>query len=375
MSTSERELVLQREMAFPRELVWKAMTVPEHVNMWWGPDGFRNENVTMDFRVGGAWTFEMVGPDGTRYPNHSVFKEITPPSRLVYDHGDGARVWFEASIILEETAAGTLITLRQVYDSKQSRDEVVEKYGAIEGGKQHLAKLENYLGEHGDALGASGTPLALYGHPFSSYTQKVLIALYENGTPFEFRCLGPDTPQYAAEWQRRWPLRKFPLLVDGGRDVAESSIIIEYLQMAHPGPVWLLPADASAALDVRFMDRFFDLHVMTPMQHAVGGALSGDPAWKDEALAHASGKLESAYAWLEQHLAGKTWACGTAFTLADCAAAPSLFYADWTHRISAGYPLLQAYRARLLARPSFARAVEEARQFRSLFPLGAPDRD
>jgi glutathione S-transferase/uncharacterized protein YndB with AHSA1/START domain len=375
MATSERELVLQRQLPFARELVWKAMTLPEHVNAWWGPDGFRNENVTMDLRVGGAWTFDMVGPDGTRYPNHSVFKEITPPSRLVYDHGDGQRVWFEASITLEEAHGGTLLTLRQLYDSQAARDEVVEKYGAIEGGKQHMAKLEQYLKAHQAALGAAAPALALYGHPFSSYTQKVLTALYENGTPFEFRCLGPDTPQHAAEWQRRWPLHKFPLLVDAGRDVAESSIIIEYLQMAHPGPVRLLPSDAQAALDVRFMDRFFDLHVMTPMQHAVGGALTGDATKKAEALAHARAKLEMAYAWLERHLAGITWACGADFTLADCAAAPSLFYADWTHRIAEHYSLLRAYRARLLARPSFARAVEEARQFRSLFPLGAPDRD
>lgn len=375
MATSERELVLQRELPFPRELIWKAMTVPEHVNRWWGPDGFRNENVAMDFRVGGAWTFDMVGPDGARYPNRSVYKEITPPSRLVYEHGDGARVWFEASIVLEETAGGTLITLRQLYDSQAARDEVVEKYGAIEGGKQHLAKLDNYLREHGGLAAGTGTQLALYGHPFSSYTQKVLIALYENGTPFEFRCLGPDTPQHAAEWQRRWPLNKFPLLVDGERDLAESSIIIEYLQIVHPGPVRLLPADATAALDVRFMDRFFDLHVMTPMQHAVGGALTGVTAKREEALAYAAGKLEMAYAWLERHLAGKGWAAGAEFSLADCAAAPSLFYADWTHPISASYPVLRAYRARLLARPSFARAVEEARQFRHLFPLGAPQRD
>ncbi|TAN48618.1 MAG: ATPase [Rhodospirillales bacterium] len=144
----ERELVLQREVPFSRNLVWTAMTVPEHQNRWWGPDGFRNENVTMDFRVGGAWTFEMVGPDGTRYPNHSVFKEITPPSRLIFDHGDGQRIWFEASIILEETRKGTLVTLRQLYPSKESRDEVVKKYGAIEGGEQHLAKLESYVREN-----------------------------------------------------------------------------------------------------------------------------------------------------------------------------------------------------------------------------------
>lgn len=218
-------------------------------------------------------------------------------------------------------------------------------------------------------------PLALYGHPFSSYTQKVLIALYENGTPFEFRCIGPDTPQHAAEWLRRWPLHKFPLLVDGARDVAETSIIIEYLQLAHPGPVRLLPADPLAALDVRFLDRFFDLHIMNWIQHAVNGALSGDPLKRKEGLALATEKLELAYAWLEGQLAGRTWAAGADFTLADCAAAPSLFYADWTHRISDAFPGVLAYRARLLARPSVARAVDEARPFRPLFPLGAPDRD
>jgi len=218
-------------------------------------------------------------------------------------------------------------------------------------------------------------PLALYGHPFSSYTQKVLIALYENAIPHEFRCLGPDTPQHAAEWLRRWPLRKFPLLVDGERNVVETSIIIEYLQLTHPGPVRLLPAEPMAALDVRFLDRFFDLHVMTPVQQAVTGALSGGADKRRDGLAFAADKLDMAYAWLEQELAGRTWAAGDDFTLADCAAAPALFYADWTQPISADYPLLRAYRARLLARPSFARAVDEARPFRPLFPLGAPDRD
>lgn len=130
-----------------------------------------------------------------------------------------------------------------------------------------------------------------------------------------------------------------------------------------------------AALDVRFLDRFFDLHVMSSMQHAVDGVLTGDSAKRQEALAFAADKLERAYAWLEGQLAGKTWAAGADFTLADCAAAPALFYADWTHRISVAYPALLAYRARLLARPSFARAVDEARPFRPLFPLGAPERD
>ncbi len=218
-------------------------------------------------------------------------------------------------------------------------------------------------------------PLALYGHPFSSYTQKALIALYENATPFEFRCIGPDTPQHAADWLARWPIAKFPLLVDGERQFAETSIIIEHLDLEHPGPVRLLPKDPKAALDVRFLDRFFDLHVMDPMQVAVASKLGQIPMPSEAGLELAGERLERAYAWLEGHLAGKAWAAGEDFTLADCAAAPSLFYAEWTHRISEHYPVLRAYRARLLARPSFARAVEEARPFRPNFPLGAPDRD
>ncbi len=144
---NDRELVLQREVRFPRALVWLAMTVTEHQNQWWGPDGFKNEDVKMDFRVGGAWIFVMVAPDGTRYPNHVVFKEISPPAHLLFDHGDGERVWFETNIDLQETANGTLVTIRQTFPSKEALNEVVEKYGAIEGGKQHLAKLDAYLGK------------------------------------------------------------------------------------------------------------------------------------------------------------------------------------------------------------------------------------
>jgi glutathione S-transferase len=217
--------------------------------------------------------------------------------------------------------------------------------------------------------------LALYGHPFSSYTQKVLIALYENATAFDFRCIGPESPEIVADWLQRWPLAKFPVLVDGERNIVETSIIIEYLQLAHGGPVRLLPTDPMDALEVRFLDRFLDLHVMTPVQHAVGAALTGDPVKRQEGLAHAEKKLELAYAWLEGQLVDKQWAAGADFTLADCAAAPSLFYADWTHPIAEAYPVLRAYRARLLARPSVARAVDEARYFRPYFPLGAPDRD
>ncbi|HMQ39647.1 MAG TPA: glutathione S-transferase family protein [Paracoccus sp. (in: a-proteobacteria)] len=217
--------------------------------------------------------------------------------------------------------------------------------------------------------------LILYGHPFSSYTQKVLIALYENATPFEFRLLEPDQTGNWAEWLRRWPMRKFPLLVDGETQVVETSIIIEYLGLNHPGPVDLLPQDPRAALPVRFMDRVFDLHVMNAAQYAVDGALGINGIAKDDGMKTAAEKLTRAYGWLEAELQGREWATGADFTMADCAAAPALFYADWVHEIGAEYPNLRAYRSRLLARPSFARAVDEARRYRHYFPLGAPDRD
>jgi glutathione S-transferase len=163
--------------------------------------------------------------------------------------------------------------------------------------------------------------------------------------------------------------------LDGEGDIAESGIIIEYLHLAHPGPAPLLPADPMAALGVRFLDRFFDLHVMDAMQVAADIALNRGPVKSEEGLVLARERLERAYAWLEGRLGGGTWATGADFTLADCAAAPSLFYADWTHGIPEAFPVLRAYRARLLARRSFARAVEEARPYRPNFPLGAPQRD
>ena len=217
--------------------------------------------------------------------------------------------------------------------------------------------------------------LALYGHPFSSYTQKALIALYENNTPFEFREVGPETPEHFAEVERRSPVGKFPMLVDGARSLAEASIIIEYLQMNHPGPVRLIPDDPAAALEVRFMDRFFDLHVMDAMQIAVEAALGRVAMTREDGLALATQRLERAYAWLDKYLGTRTWAAGEAYSMADCAASMALFYADWIYRIPEKYAVVRAYRARLLARPSYARAVDEARRFRHFFPLGAPDRD
>jgi glutathione S-transferase len=215
--------------------------------------------------------------------------------------------------------------------------------------------------------------LTLYAHPFSSYCWKVLIALYENGTPFRYRMV--DNAAVFAELEVLWPLKKFPVLQDGEASVIESSIIIEHLMLRHPGPTRLIPEGIGAALKVRFMDRFFDNYVMTPMNKLVSDRMRADGEHDAKGVADARTLLDGAYGWLEKQIAQPAWAVGSHFTMGDCAAAPALFYADWVHPIGDRFPGVCAYRARLLARPSIARTVDEARPYRQLFPSGAPDRD
>ena len=217
--------------------------------------------------------------------------------------------------------------------------------------------------------------MKLYAHPFSSYCQKVLIALYENDTPFEFRMLAPGDERAAAEHEALWPLKRIPVLVDAGRTVVEASIIIEYLGLHHPGPVPLIPEEPGAALDVRMMDRFFDNYIMTPMQKIVADRIRVAENRDRQGVAGARETLDTAYRWLNDAMTEREWATGGAFSLADCAAAPALFYADWAHPIGKALSCVHGYRRRLIARPSFARAVDEARPYRPLFPLGAPSRD
>jgi len=217
--------------------------------------------------------------------------------------------------------------------------------------------------------------LQLFGHPFSSYCQKALIALYENDTPFDFRLLEPSEKRTLVEFARLSPMRKMPLLVDGDRVVLESSVIIEYLGRKHPGPVRLIPEDEDAALEARTLDRAFDSYIMTPMQKFVFDCMRPAEVRDPTGVQEAADVLDRAYAWLDKLLDGRAWAAGDDFSLADCAAAPSLFYADWVRPIPDRLANLRDYRRRLLARPSFARAVDEARPYRAYFPPGAPDRD
>jgi glutathione S-transferase len=206
--------------------------------------------------------------------------------------------------------------------------------------------------------------IQLFGHPFSSYTWKAEIALYENDTPFQFRMVDPEHPENDAELSRRSAVGKFPLLVDGDAAVFEATAIIEYLEAVHPGPAALIPADREAAVKVRMMDRVFDNYVMNVTNVMVGNALRPEEHRDPYGVERARAGLDRIYAWLDDELAGRDWACGADFTLADCAAAPSLFYADWVHPIADQHAALKSYRARLVCRP-----------YRAYFPLGAPDRD
>ena len=217
------------------------------------------------------------------------------------------------------------------------------------------------------------TSLRLLAHPFSSYCQKVLTALYETGTPFELMTL--EDPAAKAELAERWPLNRFPVLDDNGRTIPEATTIIEYIDLYHSGTVKMVPDDPRAALDVRQLDRFFDNYVSTPQQKIVSDRLRAEGDRDPRGVADARAVLDTAYAWLDAHMIGREWAAGGGFSLADCGAAPFLFYADWVHPIGKEHANARTYRERLLARSSVVRVVDEARPFRSYFPGGAPDRD
>ncbi len=215
--------------------------------------------------------------------------------------------------------------------------------------------------------------LALYGHSFSSYTWKALIALYANVAPFEFRKVDPDHPENAAFVAAASPLGKFPVLSDGDRTVFEATSIIEYLALHHSGAAPLLPADPDAAIDVRKIDRVFDNYVMNPMSEIVAAHIRS-PGMPDPGTeGRARDQLGKAYRWLDAWLEGRPH--DGSISLIECAAAPALFYADWVYPIPMELDRLRQWRAYLLALPAVARCVDEARPYRHFFPPGAPDRD
>jgi glutathione S-transferase len=214
-------------------------------------------------------------------------------------------------------------------------------------------------------------PLTLYYHPLASFCHKVLIALYEKSAPFRGEIVDLADSEASAEMLSFWPVGKIPVLRDEARarTVPETSVIIEYLELRYPGATPLLPPEAEAALEVRLWDRFFDLYVQVPMQKIVVDRLRPPGGHDELGVAEARASLRKAYALAERQLQGRSWAAGDAFSLADCAAAPALFYAGIVEPFASEFPQLSAYFERLLARASVARTLDEARPYFSMFPL------
>lgn len=213
------------------------------------------------------------------------------------------------------------------------------------------------------------TAPTLHYHPLSSYCHKVLIALDEMGIEANRRLLNLGDPAERAAHIALWPTGKMPLLVDQGRPVPETSIIIEYLQRHHGPPSRsLIPLDPDAALDVRLWDRLFDLYVMTPMQACTADLLRPEGDRDAVGAAQARERLSSAYAFIDRHLEGRTWISGEAFSMADCAAAPALFYAVTYVPLPSQHVHLTAYFERLMARPSVALAIDQARPWFKYYP-------
>jgi glutathione S-transferase len=213
--------------------------------------------------------------------------------------------------------------------------------------------------------------LKLHSHPLSSFCHKVLIALYENQTPFAAVMVDLGDPQSRAAFLDLWLTGKMPVLRDEllDRTVAESSIIIEYLDQRYPGSQPLLPATEDARLDVRLWDRLFDHYVMAPMQSLVAQSMRPEERRDQLAIASARSTLDMAYELVDRQVAQKEWATGSAFSMADCAAAPALFYASIVHPFPTSRPHLSEYFERLIARPSVTRVLQEARPYFELFPL------
>ncbi len=209
--------------------------------------------------------------------------------------------------------------------------------------------------------------LIFHYHPLSSFCQKVLIALHENGVPFEARIVNLGDPDARAAYLKVSPMGKIPALQDGERSIIETSIQIEYVEQHYPGAAPLLPGEPDMQLQARLWDRLFDLYVELPMQKIVGDRLRPEGERDPRGVAEAREGLKAAYAMIDGRLAGRTWAAGEAFSIADCAAAPGLFFTSMLEPFGA-FPNLTAYFERLLARPSFDRALREARPFFQYFP-------
>jgi glutathione S-transferase len=215
--------------------------------------------------------------------------------------------------------------------------------------------------------------LTLHFHPLASYCHKVLIALYENDTPFAPKLVDLGNETERAALLKLWPIGKFPVLTDDARNqtVPESSAIIEYLDRYYPGRTPLIPADVDGAWQTRLRDRFYDHYVHEPMQKIVGDRIRPDGKKDPHGVEEARARLRTSYAMIDREMATRTWAMGEGFSLADCAAAPALFYANEVMPFGEGHASVAAYFGRLKERPSYARVLKEAEPYFAMFPKEA----
>lgn len=365
MDTNEKLVEIERKIAAPRELLFRLWSKPEYLLRWFAPRRCTLEIHAFDFRVGGEFRSSIREPDGSVCDAVSTFVEIIPARKIAYRiRARKGAEWTEettVTVTFADDGAGTLLRLHHA---------VPEALAKRTGAYPSWLEMLDRLGEESQRADAAAPRLELFYHPLASYCMKVLIGLYEHDTPFVPKQVDLMDPASSAAFLALWPVGKMPVLRDGNLDrtVPETTIILEYLDRRYPGPRPLFPLDADVALEARLWDRFFDLYVQTPMQKIVGDRLRGEAERDAKGVAEARASLRSAYDLIERRMADHTWAAGDEFTVADCAAAPGLFYASIVEPLASSHPVTHQYLERLIARPSFARVLREAKPYFSMFP-------
>jgi glutathione S-transferase len=364
VDASAEQLKIERVIAAPRELVFRLWSKAEFLSRWFAPQGASVEIHTFDFRVGGELRSTIRGADGSGCEAVTTYLEIVPPERIVYRIRASKQEFPEESTVtvtFAEHGAGTRLTLHQTVP-----EALAKRTGAYPSWLQMLDKLGAECARPDGAV----SRLELFYHPLASFCHKVLIALYENDTPFVPLQVDLLDAASSAAFFALWPVGKMPVLRDGNseRVIPETTIILEYLDRRYPGAAPLIPLDPERALEARLWDRFFDCYVQVPMQKIVGDRLRAEHERDPRGVADARASLRAAYDALEPRMKERQWAAGDTFSIADCAAAPALFYADVLEPFASSHPHVAAYFERLLARPSFARVLVEARPYFQYFP-------
>jgi glutathione S-transferase len=365
VAADAEQLRIERVIAAPRELVFRLWSKAEFLARWFAPRGAALEIHAFDFRVGGELRSTIRGADGSGCEAVSTYLEIVPPERIVYRIRASAKQEFPeestVTVSFSEHGAGTLVTLQQTVP-----EALAKRTGAYPSWLQMLDKL----GEECARPDGAVSRLELFYHPLASFCHKVLIGLYENDTPFVPRTVDLMDTAASAAFFALWPVGKMPVLRDGNTDrvIPETTIILEYLDRHYPGAERLIPLDHERGLAARLWDRFFDFYVQIPMQKIVTDRLHAEGERDPKGVSAARASLRTAYDVLEQRMKDRTWAGGDSFGLADCAAAPALFYAGVVEPFASSHVKVAAYFERLLARPSFARVLAEARPYFQYFP-------